>query len=264
MDLELGGRRALITGSTAGIGYAIARGLAAEGAQVVITGRTRGSVDGALARLRKELPRAAAEGVAADCATAEGAEAVFARVPEADILVNNLGIYGRMPFFQIADAEWLRYFEVNVLSGVRFARRYAPAMAQRGWGRIVFVSSESGLNMPREMIHYGMSKTAQLAISHGLAMELAATGVTVNSVLPGPTRTENTDRLRAERAKAAGKTVAEIEADFFRDYRPTSLLRRFTSAEEVANLAVYLCGAGASATTGAALRADGGVVNQIM
>jgi NAD(P)-dependent dehydrogenase (short-subunit alcohol dehydrogenase family) len=264
MDLELGGRRALITGSTAGIGYAIARGLAAEGARVVITGRTQGSVDGALARLRKELPRAGAEGVAADCATAEGAEAVFARVPEVDILVNNLGIYGRMPFFEIADAEWLRYFEVNVLSGVRFARRYAPAMAQRGWGRIVFVSSESGLNMPREMIHYGMSKTAQLAISHGLAMELAATGVTVNSVLPGPTRTENTDRLRAGRAKAAGKTVDEIEAEFFRVYRPTSLLRRFTSAEEVANLAVYLCGAGASATTGAALRADGGVVNQIM
>lgn len=208
MDLELGKRRALVTGSTAGIGYAIARGLAAEGAQVVITGRTQSSVDGALARLRKELPKANAEGIAADCATAEGAQAVFARVAEVDILVNNLGIYGRMPFFEIPDAEWLRYFEVNVLSGVRFARRYA--------------------------------------------------------LLPGPTRTENTERMRAERAKAAGKTVAEIEEGFFRDYRPTSILRRFTSADEVANLAVYLCGAGASATTGAALRADGGVVNQIM
>ena len=264
MDLELGKRRALITGSTAGIGYAIARGLAAEGAQVVITGRTQESVDGALARLRKEFPQVAAEGIAADCATAAGAETVFARAPEVDILVNNLGIYGRMAFFDIPDAEWQRYFDVNVLSGVRFARRYAPAMAQRGWGRILFISSESGLNIPREMIHYGMSKTAQLAISHGLAMELTGTGVTVNAVLPGPTQTETTDRLRAERAKASGKTVAEIETDFFVRFRPTSILKRFTSAGEVANLAVYLCGAGASATTGAALRVDGGVVNQIM
>jgi NAD(P)-dependent dehydrogenase (short-subunit alcohol dehydrogenase family) len=264
MDLQLGGRRALITGSTAGIGFAIARGLAAEGARVVITGRAQSSVDSALARLREDLPQAAAEGIAANCATAEGAQTVFARVPETDILVNNLGIYGRAPFFDIADAEWLHYFEVNVLSGVRFARLYAPAMARRGWGRILFVSSESALNIPREMIHYGMSKTAQLAVSHGLAMELAGSGVTVNAVLPGPTRTETTERLRAERAQAAGKTVAEIETEFFKTYRPTSLLRRFTSAEEVANLAVYLCGAGASATTGAALRVDGGTVNQIM
>jgi NAD(P)-dependent dehydrogenase (short-subunit alcohol dehydrogenase family) len=264
MDLGLQGKRALVTGSTAGIGYAIARGLAAEGARVVITGRTQASVDGALARLGKELPQARAEGVAADCASAAGAEAVFARVADVDILVNNLGIYGRMAFFEIPDAEWMRYFEVNVLSGVRFARRYAPAMARRGWGRILFVSSESGLNIPREMIHYGMSKTAQLAISHGLAMELACTGVTVNALLPGPTRTENTDRLRAERAKAAGVTVKEIEEGFFRDFRPTSLIKRFASAGEVANLAVYLCSEGASATSGAAMRVDGGVVNQIM
>lgn len=264
MDLQLNARRALITGSTAGIGFAIAEGLAREGAHVVLTGRTQAAVDGALQRLAASIPGVSAAGVAADCATAAGAARVFAAVPEADILVNNLGIYERKPFFEIPDADWQRLFEVNVLSGVRFARHYAPAMARRGWGRVLFISSESGLNIPREMIHYGMTKTAQLSIARGLAIELAGTGVTVNSVLPGPTRTENSERLRAERAQAAGMTVAELEQDFFVSFRPTSLLRRFASAEEVANLAVYLCGAGASATTGAALRADGGVVNQIM
>ena len=264
MDLELQDRRALVTGSTAGIGYAIARGLAAEGASVVITGRTQANVDGALARLKEEFPGANAEGVAADCATADGAEKVFARIDSVDILVNNLGIYDRKPFFDIDDAEWMRYFEVNVLSGVRFARRYARGMANKGWGRILFVSSESGLNIPKEMIHYGTTKTAQLAISRGLAMELAGTGVTVNAVLPGPTTTENTSRMREARAKAAGKTVGEIEQEFFSAYRPTTLINRFTSAGEVANLAVYLCGAGASGTTGAAMKVDGGVVNQIM
>ena len=264
MNLELEGKRALVTGSTAGIGYAIALGLAAEGARVVITGRTQASVDAALARLKAELPSAVAEGVAADCAIAAGAQRVFDRVDEVDILVNNLGIYERKPFFEIEDDDWLRFFEVNVLSGVRFARRYAPAMARRGWGRILFVSSESALNIPREMIHYGMSKTAQLAVSRGLAMELAGTEVTVNALLPGPTTTENTSRLRAARAAAAGKTVAEVEREFFELYRPTTLIRRFTSAAEVANLAVYLCGTGASGTSGAAMRVDGGVVNQIM
>ena len=264
MDLGLKGRHALITGSTAGIGYAIARGLAAEGASVVITGRTQASVDASVARLEAEFPGAKAEGMAADCGTAEGAGKVFAKVEAVDILVNNLGIYERKPFFEIEDAEWLRYFEVNVLSGVRFARRYARDMAKKGWGRILFISSESGLNIPKEMIHYGMTKTAQLAISRGLAMELAGTGVTVNSVLPGPTDTENTGRMRAARAKAAGKSVEEIEKEFFRLYRPTTLINRFTSAEEVANLAVYLCGTGASGTSGAAMKVDGGVVNQIM
>jgi NAD(P)-dependent dehydrogenase (short-subunit alcohol dehydrogenase family) len=264
MDLKIKDRTALVTGSTAGIGFAIAQGLAQEGARVTITGRTQAAVDRALKQIRNAVPSAKADGVAADCATADGAQKVFKHLPAADILVNNLGIYERKPFFEIPDADWQRMFGVNVMSGIRFSRHYAPAMVQKAWGRILFISSESGLFIPREMVHYGMSKTAQLSISRGLAMELTGTGVTVNAVLPGPTRTENTDKLREQRAQAAGKTVAEIEADVFVTFRPSSIIKRLATSDEVANLAVYLCGEGASATTGAALRVDGGVVNQIM
>jgi NAD(P)-dependent dehydrogenase (short-subunit alcohol dehydrogenase family) len=264
MDLKLSNRRALVTGSTAGIGFAIAQGLAAEGAQVTITGRTQASVDAALGRLRAAVAGARVDGLAADCASAEGAAAVFARVPTVEILVNNLGIYERKPFFDIPDADWERLFQVNVMSGVRFSRHYAPAMVKQGWGRVLFVSSESGLNIPPEMIHYGMTKTAQLSIARGLAIALAGTGVTVNTLLPGPTRTENTERMRAERAKAAGVSVEQLEKDFFVTFRPSSLIKRFAGVDEVAPLAVYLCSPLASATTGAAMRVEGGVVNQIM
>lgn len=264
MDMQRKNRGALITGSTSGIGFAIAKGLAAEGANVTITGRTQAAVERALARLRKDFPNVKADGVASDCATAAGTEQVFAHIKDIDILVNNLGIYERKPFFEIPDADWLRLFEVNVMSGVRFARRYASAMAKRGWGRVIFVSSESGLSIPKEMIHYGMTKAAQLTVSRGLAIEFAGTGVTVNALLPGPTTTENSAQSRAERAKAAGMTEAEFEKDFFTNFRPTSLLKRFVSAEEAANLAVYLCSPLASAITGAAMRVDGGAVNQIM
>jgi NAD(P)-dependent dehydrogenase (short-subunit alcohol dehydrogenase family) len=264
MDLQLRDRRAIVTGSTLGIGYAIAKGLAFEGASVILNGRTVEGVARAVARLREQVPGGKIEGVVADVSLAEGAEALQAKAPTIDILVNNAGIFEPKNFFNITDEEWRRFFSVNVLSGVRLARLYARDMAARKWGRILFVSSESAIAIPREMIHYGVSKTAQLAVARGLAVEMAGTGVTVNSILPGPTRSEGVVEFIENLATTTDRSVEEVEEDFFRTIRPTSLVRRFAEPDEVADLAVYLCSPRAAMTTGAAMRVDGGVVNAII
>lgn len=260
MDLHLRGKRALVSGSTAGIGRAIALLLAQEGVDVAINGRTQERVDEAIAAVRREVPDAHMMGVVADLSSAAGAEIVAEAIPEVDILVNNVGIYGAQPFFDISDAEWLRFFETNVMSGVRLSRAYLPGMLQRNWGRIVFISSESAINIPAEMIHYGMTKTAQLAVSRGLAEMTSGTGVTVNTVLPGPTRSEGVADFVTGLAQSQDKTPADVEKEFFQHVRPSSLLRRFAEPEEVAPMVAYVCSPLASATNGAALRADGGVV----
>lgn len=263
MDLGLKGKRALVTGSTAGIGFATVRALASEGAQVTVNGRTEARVRSAVERLRDEFPGALVEGIAADLGGAAGCRALIDRLPEVDVLVNNLGIFEPKPFEQIPDEDWLRFFEVNVLSGVRLARHYLHAMRSRNWGRIVFVSSESGLQIPVEMIHYGVTKTAQLAVARGLAESLAGTAVTVNSVLPGPTASEGVGEFVARMAAARNVDAATLEREFFQTGRPSSILKRFTTPDEVAAMIVYVCSARASATTGTALRVDGGVVRAI-
>jgi NAD(P)-dependent dehydrogenase (short-subunit alcohol dehydrogenase family) len=258
MDLQLTDKLALISGSTKGIGLAIATGLAREGAKVILNGRTEKSVTAAMIKIREAVPAAKLDGFAGDLSDAPTAEVLARQFPAVDILVNNLGIFEPKPFGEIPDADWRRFFEVNVLSGVRLSRAYLPGMKHRNWGRIIFISSESGLQIPTEMIHYGMTKTAQLAVSRGLAETCAGTGVTVNAVLPGPTHSDGVDEFVKQ--LSGGKPFAEFEAEFFATVRPSSLLKRFAAPEEVANLVVYVCSPLSAATNGAALRVDGGVV----
>ncbi|HEY7635400.1 MAG TPA: SDR family NAD(P)-dependent oxidoreductase [Gemmatimonadales bacterium] len=264
MDLELRGRRALVTGSTAGIGFATAQALAAEGAAVMVNGRGEDRVASAIRAIKAAVPGAHVGGVAADLGTAAGCELVTREVPWVDILVNNVGIFEPKQFQDISDADWLRFFETNVLSGVRLSRFYLPEMLARNWGRIVFVSSESALQIPVEMIHYGMTKTAQLAVARGLAETTVGTGVTVNSVLPGPTASEGVGDFVQRLAQSRGTDFETMEREFFATARPSSLLRRFAKPEEVAAMIVYICSARASATNGAALRVDGGVVRAVV
>jgi NAD(P)-dependent dehydrogenase (short-subunit alcohol dehydrogenase family) len=259
MDLQLTGKVALITGSTAGIGYAIAEALAREGARVIINGRTQSGVDAALARLAP-IAAVTARGFAGDLSTEAAAQKVAQQFPDVEILVNNLGIFEAKPFEEIPDADWRRLFEVNVLSGVRLARLYLAGMRRRDWGRIIFISSESGVQIPIEMIHYGMTKTAQLAVARGLAEAVAGTGITVNSVLPGPTRSRGVVDFVDALAETQGISPAQVERDFFTNVRPTSLIKRFATPEEVASLVAYVASPLAAATTGSALRVDGGVI----
>jgi len=260
MDLDLSGRLALVTGSTRGIGLASAKGLAGMGAEVIVNGRERAAVDEAIAQIRKIVPNARLQAAAFDLGGAEGCAAIASQFPEVEILVNNLGIYEPKSFFEIEDADWSKMFEVNVMSGVRMTRHYLKRMLEKDWGRVVFVSSESGVYVPKEMVHYGFSKAAQLFIARGAAEQTKGSNVTVNSVLPGPTWVEMVPQRLAARAEAMGTTVDDLAARTFTERRPASLLQRYAKPEEVANLICYLCSKASSATNGAALRVDGGIV----
>jgi NAD(P)-dependent dehydrogenase (short-subunit alcohol dehydrogenase family) len=259
MNLQLTGKRAVVSGSTAGIGFAIAKALAREGAVVVVNGRTEAAVATVRAALQKSTG-GNIEGFAGDLSTPSAAAALAAAIPNVDIVVNNLGIFEPKPFEEIPDEDWRRLFEVNVLSGVRLSRLYLPRMRRQNWGRIIFISSESGLQIPSEMIHYGVTKTAQIALARGIAETVAGTGITVNTILPGPTRSRGAEDFVATMSKQAGMTPEEFEADFFARARPTSLIKRFATPEEVASLVAYVASPLAAATTGSALRVDGGVV----
>ncbi|MEH2416268.1 SDR family NAD(P)-dependent oxidoreductase [Nostoc sp.] len=264
MDLKLHGKSALVSGSTAGIGFAIALGLAQEGASVIVNGRSEERVAQAIAKIKQSTPDAKVSGVVAEVGTASGVEQLVQKVPHVDILINNVGIYEPKTFFDITDEDWLKIFEVNVLSGVRLSRQYLQKQLEQNWGRIIFISSESAIQIPVEMIHYGTTKTAQLAIARGLAEMTVGTGVTVNSVLPGPTRSEGVEDFITKLAQERGISPDEVEAEFFENVRPTSLIKRFATNEEVAAIVVYLSSPVASATNGAALRVDGGVIRSIV
>jgi NAD(P)-dependent dehydrogenase (short-subunit alcohol dehydrogenase family) len=263
MQIDLSGKTALVTGSTAGIGHAVAKGLAEAGAEIVINGRSQGKVEAAVAAITKQVPGSKVRGVAADVSTAAGCQTLVAALPDTDILINNAGIFEPKGFFEIPDEDWSRFFEVNVMSGVRLSRAYMQGMLKRNWGRIVFISSESALNIPAEMIHYGMTKTAQLAVARGLAELTVGTAVTVNSVLPGPTLSEGVEIFMADLARQQGQPLEQAAAQFVKQNRPSSLLQRLASVEEVANMVVYVSSKQASATNGAALRVEGGIVRSI-
>ena len=264
MDLQLAHKVALVSGSTAGIGLAIATTLAQEKATVVINGRTEDRVDAAIAQIKQKTPDAKLQGIVADLGTIDGANALFQQVSEVDVLVNNLGIYGAQAFAEISDDEWMKFLEVNVMSGVRLSRYYLPKMLQQNWGRIIFISSESGINIPAEMIHYGVTKTAQLSLARGLAETTVGTSVTVNSVLPGPTRSEGVEIFIQGLASDQNISPDQVEKEFFAKMRPSSLIQRFATTEEVAALVAYVASPLSSATNGAALRVDGGVVRSIL
>lgn len=263
MNIDLAGKTALVTGSTAGIGYAIANGLAASGASVVLNGRKPTTVEAAVAKLSGEVKGAKVRGIAGDVSTAAGCSALVAALPDVDILINNAGIFEPREFADIPDEDWTRFFETNVMSGVRMARSYLPGMLKRNWGRIIFISSESGLNIPTEMIHYGTTKTAQLAVARGLAKLTRGTAVTVNSVLPGPTMSEGVETFVKDLARQNKQSEAEAAANFVRQHRPGSLLQRFASVEEIANVVVFVASKQAAVTNGAAIRAEGGIIDTI-
>jgi NAD(P)-dependent dehydrogenase (short-subunit alcohol dehydrogenase family) len=263
VKIDLSGKTAVISASSAGIGLAVATGLAAAGAEIVLNGRKQDAVERAITTIRKNIPDAKVRGFASDLGAREGCDAFVKAVPSADILVNNLGFFGPGDIFSTEDEEWERYFQINVMSGVRMTRAYLQGMMDRKWGRVVFISSESGLNIPGDMLAYGFSKTSQLSIARGIAKFAAGTGVTVNSVLPGPTLSDGIREMLSETAKKDGKSVEQTLDDFVLATRGSSILRRSTSTEEVANMVVYACSKQASATTGAALRVEGGIVDSI-